>query len=248
MNTKDELVEWLCDAYAMEKAQEMSLKKQVDSDDTLQPLREQFEVHYIETQQHAAAVESCLKSLNTSTSALKTTFAQAVETVKDLGASFARDAGVKAMLASYAAEHFEIGCYVALAAGARNLDMPAIADTCEKILVEEKRMAAWLEANLPNAVTSYLREAGPEAGDEASSLTFSDETSEFAQAGVPPSPSIRPSRRGEDIDMPIEAGADDDPADAFLNDETEGHQWSGNPRGENSPSSPHPLNSAGLRG
>ncbi len=198
MNTKDELIDWLCDAYAMEKAQEMSLKNQIESDDTLQPLRDQLEVHYVETQQHAGAVEACLKSLGASTSILKTALAETVETVKNLSSSFARDSGVKAMLASYATEHFEIGCYVALAAGARNLDMPEVAATCEKILVDEKRMADWLEANLPNAVTSYLREAGPGDGEEMAPGLGSTTASSATGAS-------RPTVHVEDIDMPIEA-------------------------------------------
>lgn len=194
MNTKDELIEWLRDAYAMEKAMEIALKKQMDSDDTLQPLRDLFEVHYTETQNHASAVEGCLKSLGSNTSTLKTTFAEAIETMKSIGASFTKDAGVKAMLASYAAEHFEIGCYLALAAGARNLGMPDIAATCEKILADEKRMADWLEANVTNAVTSYLKEVDP-------------------AAQLPSAPP--PKRHVEDIDTPVEAGADDDPAEAL---------------------------------
>lgn len=198
MNTQDELIEWLRDAYAMEKAMEIALKKQIDSDDTLQPLREQFETHYIETQQHAAAVESCLKSLGSNTSALKTTFAEAIETMKGIGASFVKDTGVKAMLASYAAEHFEIGCYLALAAGARNLGMPDIAKVCEDILADEKRMAGWLETNVPNAVTSYLKETAPED----------------LKAVAPPAP----QRHVAEIDTPIEAGADDDPAEALRQD------------------------------
>jgi len=55
---------------------------------------------------------------------------QVVETMKGISASFARDAGVKALLASYSAEHVEMGCYLALASGARNLGMAVIATTC----------------------------------------------------------------------------------------------------------------------
>lgn len=199
MNTQEELIEWLRDAYAMEKAMEIALKKQIDSDDTLQPLRDLFEVHYVETQRHAAAVEGCLKSLGSNTSALKTTFAEAIETMKSIGTSFARDSGVKAMLASYAAEHFEIGCYLALIAGARNLNLPDIATACEEILADEQRMADWLEANVPLAVTSYLKESATE-----------DDAAEKVAAPPP-----QPHRHVADVDTPVEAGSDDDPAEAL---------------------------------
>lgn len=202
MNTQDELIDWLRDAYAMEKAMEIALKNQMDSDETLQPLRDLFEIHHAETQRHALAVEGCLKSLGSNTSTVKTTVAAAIETLKSLGSSFAKDAGVKAMLASYAAEHFEIGCYLALAAGARNLGMPDIAKTCDEILADEKRMADWLEANITNAVTSYLKDVEPE-GAEA--------------------PAVPPVRHVADIDTPIEAGADDDPAEALRQERQEEH-------------------------
>lgn len=202
MNTQEELIEWLRDAYAMEKAMEIALKKQMDSDDTLQPLRDLFEVHYVETQRHAAAVEGCLKSLGSNTSALKTTFAEAIETMKSISSAFARDSGVKSMLASYAAEHFEIGCYLALIAGARNLDLPDVAKACEEILADEQRMADWLEANVPQAVTSYLKESAT-----------SDKATDKAGAKADPAPS--PHRHVADVDTPIEAGADDDPAEAL---------------------------------
>lgn len=199
MNTQEELIEWLRDTYAMEKAMEIALKKQIDSDDTLQPLRDLFEVHYVETQQHAAAVEGCLKSLGSSTSALKTTFAEAIETMKSISSTFAKDSGVKSMLASYAAEHFEIGCYLALIAGARNLNLPDIAKACEEILADEQRMADWLEANVPQAVTSYLKESAAEDGEKA----------------PPAATAPMPTRHVADIDTPVEAGADDDPAEAL---------------------------------
>lgn len=208
MNTQEELIEWLRDAYAMEKAMEIALKKQMDSDDTLQPLRDLFEVHYVETQRHAAAVEGCLKSLGSNTSALKTTFAEAIETMKSISTSFAKDSGVKSMLASYSAEHFEIGCYLALIAGARNLDLPDIAKTCEEILADEQRMADWLEANIPQAVTSYLKESASNDGGEAA-----------APVAAP-----TPTRHVAEIDTPIEAGADDDPAESLRQEREEQQQ------------------------
>lgn len=194
MNTKDELIEWLRDAYAMEKAMEMTLKKQMESDDVLEPLRDQFEAHHAETQLHAGLVESCLRQIGGNVSAVKTTLAETVELLKSIGTSFARDAHVKEVLAAYAAEHFEIGCYTALGAGARQLGFTDIAYTCETILAEEKRMAAWLETNLPQAVISYLQEPASLSAD-----------------AHPPAP----RQHVEDIDTPVEAGSDDDPSEAL---------------------------------
>lgn len=220
MNTKDELIDWLRDAYAMEKAMEIALKNQMDSDDTLQPLRDLFETHLEETRLHAASVEACLASLGSQPSTVKTSLAEAIETVKGLGSAFAKDTGVKAMLASYAAEHFEIGCYLALISGARNLGLEDIARRCEQILADEQRMADWLQANISRAVTSYLKEVDP-ADDNpesptqaiASSEKNQDEEAFRAATQAPVEQPPPPTREVEDIDTPVEAGADDDPAE-----------------------------------
>jgi ferritin-like metal-binding protein YciE len=157
--TKDELIDWLRDAYAMEKAMEVALEKQIKNEKASPALREQATVHLAETQGHADAVEACLKKIGADTSTLKTTLAQGMEIMKGLGTTFAKDERVKDVLAAYASEHFEIACYTALSAAAKHLRIKAIVDTCTAILKEEKRMANWLQKNLPAVVVSYLDEA-----------------------------------------------------------------------------------------
>jgi ferritin-like metal-binding protein YciE len=63
MKTREELVEWLRDAYAMEMAMLLALRKQIDSEKVSQRMREQASIHYVETEGHAQAVAQSLKQL-----------------------------------------------------------------------------------------------------------------------------------------------------------------------------------------
>ena len=158
MKTKEELIEWLRDAYAMETAMETALKKQIDSEKVSQAMREQASIHYVETQGHAEAISKCLVSLGADTSAMKTALAQGLEFLKGTGTMFAKDERVKDAIAAYASEHFEIACYTALRSGALKLGLPEVVGMCNAIILEEEKMAAWLQKNLPAVVEDYLKE------------------------------------------------------------------------------------------
>lgn len=160
MKTNDELIEWLRDAYAMEKAMELALKKQIETKNVSALMRDQAALHLAETRHHAEAVGDCLKQLGSDTSTLKTAMARGLEIMKGASTAFSGDHRVKDLLGICAAEHFEIACYTALRAGAARFGIFEIVETCNRILKEEQRMADWLEANLPHVVMGYLEEAG----------------------------------------------------------------------------------------
>ena len=158
MNPKDRIISWLRDAYAMERGLEMTLKIQAESDRHDPDVRNAAATHMVETQQHAAEVERLLKSLGAEISPLKTGAGILLEATRNIGSSFADDGPVKDLLACYASEHFEIGCYTALAAAGKEAQLPDVVRTCQKILVQEKRMAKILSAALPRVIKEYLDE------------------------------------------------------------------------------------------
>lgn len=162
MNTKDEVIAWLQDAYAMEKAMELALEKQIKNERSAPALRERATIHYTETQGHALALEACLHELGTDTSALKTKVAQGMELLKGASLRAAKDEGVKEVLTAYAAEHFEIACYTALIAASKRLKLTRVTAMCEAILKEEEAMGEWLRTNLPKVVTGYLASVAEE--------------------------------------------------------------------------------------
>lgn len=158
MSTKEEIIDWLRDAYAMERGLEIKLNKQAQNEELHAELRAQARHHLEETKRHAALVGECLKVLGTDTSLIKTGGWLAMETLKDAGTNFARDERVKDLLAAYASEHFEIACYRALSVAARQAGMPQIAAACDEIIPDEERMARWIIDNLPTVVSGYLSE------------------------------------------------------------------------------------------
>ena len=156
MNTHAELIEWLRDAYAMQKSMEAALQKLIAHPYTQSALRDQAAQHCRATRQHADALAFCLKQLGADTSSLKTVLAQGMDLRRGAGAAFARDERIKDVLTVFVTEHFEISCHSILRTGAAQLGRWEIVGICDEILFEEKRMAGWLQANLPQIIAAYL--------------------------------------------------------------------------------------------
>lgn len=159
MKNREQLIEWLRDAYAMEKGMEVALGKLIERDDISRLFKTQAAVHLVETHGHAMDVEHCLQHLGADVSLFKTMVAQSLEVARGFTTVFARDERVKHALAAYTMEHFEIACYRALKAGAEALNEPAVVKLCDAILAEETAMAGWLSDHLPDVVLGYLRES-----------------------------------------------------------------------------------------
>ncbi|MES2598716.1 MAG: DUF892 family protein [Verrucomicrobiota bacterium] len=156
MKTKAELIDWLRDAYAMEKAMTSALQKQVNNQKLPLEARQLASNHLTETEAHAEAVAVCLHELGTDTSMVKNAIAQGAEYAKGVSTMLAGDEHVKDVIAAYTSEHFEIACYTALATAASHLGYPEIERTCRAILKEELRMAEKLQAGLPAVIQAYL--------------------------------------------------------------------------------------------
>ena len=155
---RDEIVDWLRNAYAMERGLESALEKQSKNDKLQETVRQRAAQHLQETRRHAEAVKSALQTLGTDTSALKTGLGMAAQTTKGFGTMFASDERIKDMLDAYSMEHFEIACYTALAAGAERAGLTQVAEVCRQIIPDEQRMAEALLQALPMEVSDYLFE------------------------------------------------------------------------------------------
>jgi len=156
MNARDEVIDWLKDAYAMERGLEVTLKKQSESDDYEAQIRSAAARHLEDTRRHARMVESLLKSLGSNTSTVKTGMGIMTESMKGFGTSMARDERIKDLLASYAMEHFEIACYKALVVAAERAHLTEVSETCNQIIDDEELMARTLDDALPMTVQNYL--------------------------------------------------------------------------------------------
>lgn len=158
MNAKDEVIDWLRDAYAMERGLETVLKKVSSRDHYPNVVRFAAEKHLEETRRHGNAVGALLQSLGADSSAAKTAANVIANALAGMGTMLTRDELLKDLLVSYAAEHFEIAAYRGLIAAARVADLPRVAEACEIIIANEEQMAATIEQMLPQLVEGYLKQ------------------------------------------------------------------------------------------
>ncbi|CAL9470307.1 Protein YciE [Nocardiopsis dassonvillei] len=160
MTTRRELlIDWLNDAYAMERSLEDTLERHL-KDATGEPeVHARIQRHIEETRSQAETVKACVESLGGKVSKTKTIFAEMMGAVQGMANKPAGDTLVKNSLADYATEHFEIACYKALIVAARELGEEAIAGRLATILHQEEDMARFLEMKLPHAIRGALADA-----------------------------------------------------------------------------------------
>jgi ferritin-like metal-binding protein YciE len=156
MNAKDEVIDWLRDAYAMERSLEITLENLSESDKHDEDVKNLAARHLEETREHAQTVNALLEALGADTSMLKTGLGIMTETAKGIGSKMSHDEVIKDLLTSYAMEHFEIACYSALVTAAETAGLMEVADACEQIIADEEEMADLLSNALPQVVETYL--------------------------------------------------------------------------------------------
>jgi ferritin-like metal-binding protein YciE len=158
---RSDLINWLNDAYAMERSLEVTLRKQAENEDVHRAVRDRARIHLDETEAHAERLAECLSMLDASPSTIKSATGQVMEMAKGMMTKMATDERVKDFLAAYGAEYFEVACYKALIAAANVADAEALVPLLEKNLKEDEAMAAWLDSNVNAVVRDYLFDAAP---------------------------------------------------------------------------------------
>jgi ferritin-like metal-binding protein YciE len=153
---RDELIDWLNDAYAMERGLEVMLRKQSENNDVHRAVRERARIHLDETAEHAERLTRCLEMLGTAPSTVKSMTGQMMEMGKGIMTKFARDERIKDFLAAYGSEYFEVACYKSLIAGARAAGEEEIVPLLEQNLKEDRAMADWLDMNVEGITRDYL--------------------------------------------------------------------------------------------
>ena len=156
---RSDVIDWLNDAYAMERSLEVMLRKQAENESAHRAVRERARIHLDETEVHAERVAECLEMLGATPSTFKTVTGQAMELAKGMMSKMASDERVKDFLCAYSAEYFEVACYKALIAGASVAGAEEIVPLLEKNLKEDEAMASWLDGNVNAVVRDYLFDA-----------------------------------------------------------------------------------------
>lgn len=155
---EEQLLAWLNDAYAMEKAQVPILENHAEDARRHPDVRRRDLQHLKETKQHAKDIRRCIEHLGEKPSASKKMIGRVTGAMNSVATEPFEDEILKNFLTDYATEHFEIACYRSLIVAAEEAGHPKIARVCREILQEEEQMAGWLERNLPMAVRETLAE------------------------------------------------------------------------------------------
>lgn len=157
MDRKELLIDWLKDAYAMEKTAHDILKRQLSRTEEWPVLHDKILEHLGVTESQAERIEQCLEQLGSSPSRVKEGMGRFIGNVQAMSNALAGDEVVKNSIADYVFEQLEIASYSALISVARDAGFEAVAKVCEEILEEEEEMAAWLDEHLPEVVDEFVQ-------------------------------------------------------------------------------------------
>jgi ferritin-like metal-binding protein YciE len=154
---KKMFVAWLNDAHALEESLVVMLEKQIAEEEDAE-MKAKLEEHLEETKRHVELVHSCIARYGEEPSGGKDLLGTISSTIAGLGMSLMHDKAVKNVHSSYAAEHAEIATYTALRAAASEAGDVETVSVCDEILEDEKMMAEFLLEQLPNVVTTHLKQ------------------------------------------------------------------------------------------
>ncbi len=156
---EEDFMDWLRDAHAMEEQAEQMLAATASRIENYPTVKAKLEQHLEETRRQCSLIRSCIERRGGSTSMMKDLAGKITATAQGLSGIFVSDEIVKATMASYTFEHFEICSYRSLIAAAESLGDHETKRICEQILVEEEAMAQWLGEQLPIVTKEFLARA-----------------------------------------------------------------------------------------
>lgn len=162
---QEHLIDWLRDAYAMEKQAETMLKAQSGRLEHYPELRARIDQHLQETLNQQELLEGCLQRHDSSPSGMKDLSARMSAFMQGIGGMAVSDEVVKGGMSGYVFENVEIAAYTALIAAARAAGDEKTRKVCEQILPQEVAMAKWLLDHLPDTVTKFVTRSAADRAD-----------------------------------------------------------------------------------
>jgi ferritin-like metal-binding protein YciE len=157
MTKREQFIQWLGDAHAMEVGIVSTLEKHIADAKGQPKVRAALTKHLRETKRHATEMKKALASMGGTHPIIKEGVSKLANLAAGLVTTAAADTTVKNAIADYATEHFEIACYNSLIFTATALRETKIAAACRAILKDEQAMAKALEGQLRAINDTYLR-------------------------------------------------------------------------------------------
>lgn len=164
---KDQLIAWLNDAYAMEKAQHKILENHIKDAAEFEDIRSRLEEHAQETEAQCDRLQQCIEALDGKLSGFKGATGSFMGAIQGMATGSGDDKVVKNAIADYAAEHYEIALYETIKTAAQELGFREVVQMCDDTIGEEQDMADFLKEQLPVAVTAVVQRAADVETTEA---------------------------------------------------------------------------------
>lgn len=153
---KDNLLDWLKDAHAMEQQAEQMLSAQASRLENYPKLRTRIQQHLEETRGQQQLLETALRNLGSEPSTLKDLGGKLMAFGQAVGGMAVSDEVIKGAMAGYVFENVEIAAYTVLIEAAKVAGEVEAQKACEKILPQEIAMAEWLKEHLVELTHAFL--------------------------------------------------------------------------------------------
>ncbi|NID03410.1 ferritin-like domain-containing protein [Luteibacter jiangsuensis] len=160
---RENLLDWLRDAHAMEQQAEQMLKAQASRIEHYPVVKQRIEEHLQETLGQQELLRQCIERHGGKPSVMKDMMGKVAAFGQAAGGMVNSDEIVKGAMASYVFENLEIAMYTALIAAAETAGDEETKRVCEQILPQEQAMAKWVLEHLPQLTEEFLvRDATPD--------------------------------------------------------------------------------------
>lgn len=153
---KENLLDWLRDAHAMEQQAENMLKAQSKRLEHYPELKARIDQHIDETLGQQKLIDGCLSRLGGSSSTMKDMTGKLMAFGQAVGGTLMSDEVIKGAMAGYVFENVEIAAYTVLIAAAEAAGDSETLAACQQILPQEIAMAEWLLEHLPQLTEAFL--------------------------------------------------------------------------------------------
>lgn len=152
----DVFVTGLKNAHAMENQALSIMRPQLERLEHYPEVAQKLDAHIRETEGQIARLDQILETAGEGASSLKDTFLSAFGGMASLGHATAGDEILKNSMANFAFENYEIAAYVSLITVARTSGETSAVSLLEQNLEEERRMASWIESNIPSVTEAFI--------------------------------------------------------------------------------------------
>jgi ferritin-like metal-binding protein YciE len=155
MDIERQFIDWLKDAYFMEKNYAKALEEHLGPAKDYPRLHRLIEEHLWATTGHACEVGLCLERWNCNIQNLSSD-CSALHPPFEQPASNRQDTVINNIIVELTTEHYEIARYIELITAATNVGDLVTVRVCEAILEDEEAMAEKLIVELPEITSTYL--------------------------------------------------------------------------------------------